>query len=335
MGDTGTDGRIADDGRASVQPEGAAGTPGAHIRRAAHTHPRVAVALFIVVLMVVGFGGVQGFRAITLANAQAAYDDALTASLSAQNSAVAHVAAAEAVLTAAEKVLTDSEGKVLSKEPRAKLAAALDLADSQLGAAHEELVAAERGLAAPTTDNAFFSPGDGLRRGSVTLATLSFADATELTIITDALAGPVRAVTAAMALWQAEHDRLQVEQERLQAEQDIIASGRYTNNTHAIGWYPELDECVGSVDVTAQYGVPTIAEHWSCGGRNFPDDAGTIITLTGVHAGSYRVEGIAKMLNANRDSTEDLPQGFDLLYQTCQNGQSSTMSFTGLTRIEE
>jgi hypothetical protein len=321
MGDTGTDGRIADDGRASVQPEGAAGTPGAHIRRAAHTHPRVAVALFIVVLMVVGFGGVQGFRAITLANAQAAYDDALTASLSAQNLAVAHVAAAEAVLTAAEKVLTDSEGKVLSKEPRAKLAAALDLADSQLGAAHEELVAAERGLAAPTTDNAFFSPGDGLRRGSVTLATLSFADATELTIITDALAGPVRAVTAAMALWQAEHDRLQVEQERLQAEQDIIASGRYTNNTHAIGWYPELDECV--------------AEHWSCGGRKFPDDAGTIITLTGVHAGSYRVEGIAKMLNANRDSTEDLPQGFDLLYQTCQNGQSSTMSFTGLTRIEE
>lgn len=328
MGDMSAGDERADDEHATGQPESLDGTPRSGIRHAVRTHPRVAAAVLVIVLVVVGVGGAQTYRAIALANAQAAYDNALADSLSAQNSAVADVAAAKAVLTAAETVLTDSEGKVLSEQPRTELATALDLAENQLSAAHDELAAAERGLAAPTTDNAFFSPGDGLRRGSVTLASLSFADATELKTITDALASPVQSVTAAIALWQAEQDRRQ-------AEQDLIVGARYTNNTHAIGWYPELDECVGSVDVTAQYGVPTIAEHWSCGGRNFPDDAGTIITLTGVHAGSYRVEGIAKMLNANRDSTSDLPQGFDLLYQTCQNGQSSTMSFTGLTRIEE
>lgn len=64
--------------------------------------------------------------------------------------------------------------------------------------------------------------------------------------------------------------------------------------------------------------MPTIAERWSCGGKDFPDDAGTVIALTGVHAGTYRVDGVVAMLNADRNSTADLPHGFDLLYQTCQ-----------------
>jgi hypothetical protein len=102
---------------------------------------------------------------------------------------------------------------------------------------------------------------------------------------------------------------------------------------HAAGWYPELDACLGSVDLTARYGVPTIAEHWSCGGRDFPDEAGTLITLTGLRAGTYRVEGIVAMLNQDTATTADLPRGFDLLYQTCQNGRSSSMSMTGLTKV--
>jgi hypothetical protein len=297
------------------------GSPHRGIRQVVRRHPALLAIALVMTLVAAGFGGLQTYRAATLASAQAVYDDALAASLAAQTRAGGAVESAEALLTAAETTLTESEGRVLTEEPRTALADALDLAEDQLTAAHEELLVATASIDDPTTDAAYFSAGDGLREGSVTLAALSFGAVTELTDITDALAGPVQAVNVAVALWQAEQDR--------------IVDARYTNNTHASGWYPELDECIGSVDVTAHYGVPTIAEHWSCGGREFPDDAGTIITLTGVHAGSYRVEGIAKMLNASRDSTTDLPQGFDLLYQTCQNGQSSSMSFTGLTRIEE
>ncbi len=76
-------------------------------------------------------------------------------------------------------------------------------------------------------------------------------------------------------------------------------------------------------------------EHWSCGGISFPDDAGTMITLTGVHSGTYRVEGIVAMLSETRNSSADIPRGYDLVYQTCQNGISSTISFTALTRIDQ
>ncbi|TFD45119.1 hypothetical protein E3T55_19010 [Cryobacterium frigoriphilum] len=315
MGDTPAHGETADSAPATH-----AAQPGGGIRPVMRRHPRLTLAVLAIAFVAAASGGLQTYRAVTLASAQAAYNDSVASSLEAQASAGADVASAEAVLTAAETTLADSEGRVLSEEPRTTLAAALDVAETQLTAAHEELVAVEHGIDAPTTDAAFFSPGDGLRAGSAALTALHFEAATELTTITDALAGPVQAVNDAVALWQAEYDRM--------------VSERYTNNTHATGWYPELDECIGSVDVTAHYGVPTIAEHWSCGGRDFPDDAGTIITLTGVHAGSYRVEGIAAMLNASRNSTSDLPQGFDLLYQTCQNGQSSSMSFTGLTRVD-
>jgi len=282
-------------------------------------HPRGAASAVILLAFAVGCGALQTYRAVTIAIEQAAYNDALTASRAAQTEAGSAVSSAEAALAAAEITLTDSSGKVLSEDPRTALAEALDEAETQLEAAHTELVAAAEGIGAPTPASAFFSPGEGLRATTATLTGLTFDSAQDLTTVTDALAAPVQAVKDAVALWQADYDRL--------------VSERYTNNTHATGWYPELDACLGSVDVTAHYGVPTIAEHWSCGGRDFPDDAGTIITLTGVHAGSYRVEGIAVMLNATRDSIADLPVGFDLLYQTCQNGQSTSMSFTGLTRV--
>jgi hypothetical protein len=162
--------------------------------------------------------------------------------------------------------------------------------------------------------------GAGVRDDARALSAFDFGAAEGVDGVADELSAPVAAVTTAMAAWQAEQDR--------------ILRERYSNNVHATGWTPELDECIGSVDVTAHYqDVPTIAEHWSCGGKDFPDDAGTVITLTGVHAGTYRVDGIVAMLNANRNSTADIPRGFDLLYQTCQNGQSSTMSFTALTKI--
>lgn len=98
------------------------------------------------------------------------------------------------------------------------------------------------------------------------------------------------------------------------------------------GFQSEIDACRGAVDVTAQYGVPTIAEHWSCGGSRFLR-AGRQVTLSGVRSGTYLVGGVAAVLNANTQGTASVPRGYDLLCQTCINGSNASMSFTVLTRI--
>lgn len=107
----------------------------------------------------------------------------------------------------------------------------------------------------------------------------------------------------------------------------------YTLPVAAAGWQDEVDECDGAVDVTAKYGVPTVVEHWSCGGSEFPQTPGAIVHLTGAIAGDYQVVGVVDTLNIHTDDTTDLPVGYDLLFQTCQNGSSATMSFTGLAKV--
>jgi hypothetical protein len=255
---------------------------------------------------------------VSLAAARGAYDDAWAAFRTHQAAAAQAVSTGETALDDAIALLDASAGKVLTEQPRVELAASIDAATERLSGAAQELTAAES-AADGSVSPALFDLGD-TARGADTLAAFDFAASIGVTGIAEELAGPVFAVSQAMVQWQAEQDRM--------------LSERYTNHVHAIGWTPELDECVGSVDVTAHYeNVPTIAEHWSCGGKDFPDDAGTVITLTGAHAGTYRVDGIVAMLNADRDSTADVPRGHDLLYQTCQNGYSGTMSFTALTRV--
>ena len=271
----------------------------------------VLVLLLAVVLVV---------RGVSLAAAQNEYDAAAALFQSDQALAVQTVTDGETALDEAIALLTASEGKVLTDQPRLELSDAIDAATGRLSAAAQELTAAESTAAAGNVAPALFEMGAGVRDDARALSAFDFGAAEGVGGVADDLAAPVAAVTAAMAEWQAEQDR--------------ILRERYSNNVHATGWTPELDKCIGSVDVTAHYqDVPTIAEHWSCGGKDFPDDAGTVITLTGVHAGTYRVDGIVAMLNADRNSTADIPRGFDLLYQTCQNGQSSTMSFTALTKI--
>ena len=289
------------------------------VTRFVHARPRLTAALLVALLVIGSAGALQSYRLIASSTAQAGYDSALAVSLAAQTAATSDVAAAQAVLADAGAVLSASAGRVLDEAPRTTLAAALGQAEADLRAAQEELDQADS--IGTEADASFFAPGSGLRASTTALSGRDFDAADKLAGIADTLAAPMQAVTDAVALWQAEHDR--------------IVAARYSNNTHAAGWYPELDRCIGSVDITAHYGVNTIAEHWSCGGRDFPDEAGTIITLTGLHAGTFRVEGIVAMLNASRDSPSDLPLGHDLLYQTCQNGQSSTMSFTALTRLDE
>ena len=271
----------------------------------------VALVLLLLIALVV--------RAVSLSVAQGEYDAAAAAFRSAQAAAVRTVTDGESALDDAIATLAASEGKA-AEQPRLALAGAIDTATTSLSAAARELTAAESTAASAAASTTLFEMGAGVRDNARTLSAFDFGAATGVDGVAEDLAAPVAAVTAAMAEWQAEQDR--------------ILRERYSNNVHATGWTPELDECIGSVDVTAHYqDVPTIAEHWSCGGKDFPDDAGTVITLTGVHAGTYRVDGIVVMLNADRDSTADIPRGYDLLYQTCQNGQSATMSFTALTKI--
>ena len=276
----------------------------------------IAVAVLVVLLLAVALV----VRFVSVSAAQGEYAAAAAAFQSEQATAVQSVTDGEAALDAAIATLAASAGKVLTEQPRLDLAAAIDTATTGLAGAAQELTLAESTADSSRSEPALFDTGASVRSGAVSLAGFEFVAAGSVSGITAELAAPVAAVTQAMADWQAEQDR--------------IVRERYTNHVQAVGWTPELDECVGSVDVTAHYeDVPTIAEHWSCGGKDFPDDAGAVITLTGVHAGTYRVDGIVAMLNADRDSTADLPRGFDLLYQTCQNGYSGTMSFTALTKI--
>ena len=286
-------------------------------RRRIRTRTRViAVAGLLAVVLAV----VLGVRAVSLSAAQDQYDAAAAAFRAEQAAAVQTVTAGESALDEAIATLDASAGKVLTEQPRTDLAAAIDAATTRLSAAAQELTAAETTADASVVTTTLFESGAGVRGSAQALSSVEFAAAADVDGIATDLATPVAAVTQAMADWQAEQDR--------------ILAARYTNNVHAIGWNPELDECIGSVDVTAHYdNVPTIAEHWSCGGKDFPDDAGTIITLTGVHAGTYRVDGIVAMLSAARHGTADVPRGYGLLYQTCQDGQSATMSFTALTRL--
>ncbi|WIE81197.1 hypothetical protein [Curtobacterium sp. MCSS17_016] len=106
----------------------------------------------------------------------------------------------------------------------------------------------------------------------------------------------------------------------------------YTVAVWTAGGQDEIDECKGAVDLTKLYGIPTIAEHDRCGGDDFPKTAGTMIRLTGKDAGTYRVEGVVAHLNGKKNTSADIPRGYDLIYQTCDTGFTN-MSFTALTKV--
>jgi hypothetical protein len=222
---------------------------------------------------------------------------------------------------AARVALDDSAGTVLDESAREALAAALEESEERETDAQAELKAAADLLdRARAADRSVLALGAPLREAAAAVGGQEFPDLERFAESVGALDEPVAAVAVAVGAWQ-------VEQERILRE-------RYTNHVWASDWHPELDACQGSVDVSAHYGISAIAEHWSCGGKTFPDEPGTIIALTGVHAGTYRVEGIVKLLDQTTATTADLPRGYDLVYQTCRNGQSSTMSITALTRLD-
>ncbi len=106
----------------------------------------------------------------------------------------------------------------------------------------------------------------------------------------------------------------------------------YVQRVWTSGFQAEIDKCRGAVDVTKVYRVRVIAEHSGCGGSRFPTRPGALVTLTGLDAGRYRVIGVVARLNGLVDHAEDLPGGYDLLFQTCVSGVTD-MTFTALARI--
>ena len=235
--------------------------------------------------------------------------------------ALREVSAARAAIDAAQTMLEDSAGKMPRALSRVSMAAAVDAASLRVDSAAAEVreFARPSAVRAPVTPTDVLFPVAALRGATGDLANHRFRAAEELPLIIDELDATSRILADAVLAWQAEQDR--------------IVRERYTNFVHAAGWIPELDQCRGSVDLSARYGTAAIAEHWSCGGKDFPDEPGTIITLTGVRSGTYRVDGIVKMLDQKTATTADIPTGYDLLYQTCQDGWSWSMSLTALTKI--
>lgn len=98
------------------------------------------------------------------------------------------------------------------------------------------------------------------------------------------------------------------------------------------GFQNEINQCRGAVDVTAVYKLRVIAEHSNCGGGRFPTAPGAIVTITGLDSGRYRVIGVVARLNGEVNHAEDIPRGYDLLFQTCVGGFTD-MRFTALERI--
>lgn len=131
------------------------------------------------------------------------------------------------------------------------------------------------------------------------------------------------------------------EKEQLQqklAEAQSLASTEaspavFVLNVWTSGYQNEIDECKGAVDISAVYKTPAVAEHSHCGGDDFPKQEGSIIQVTGIYAGTYRVDGLIKRLNVKVDDSGDIPIGqADLLYQTCLNG-ATDMGLFKLTKI--
>jgi hypothetical protein len=112
-----------------------------------------------------------------------------------------------------------------------------------------------------------------------------------------------------------------------------VAASTTTLNVWTAGWQSEINACRGGVDITAHYGTPTVAQHWGCGGSSFPTAAGTIIHFTGLDAGTYRVIGVVAVLDAYTAKTNQLPHGYDMLFQTCRNDDSHTTEFIALQKV--
>jgi hypothetical protein len=263
---------------------------------------------------------------------------------------------AESALELSRAILTGSAGRVLTEGARAELAEAIRLTEVAVTSARGVIGDANLAVFSSKTGGSFFAASADFVQATAALQADGGRDARDRA---DSLGSAAQAVTDAVAAWQLEQDARAVQEAervvaaeaaRVAAEQATApaalpalpdddnagpaASGAaaFDKYVWTSGFQSEIDACNGAVDVTENYGVAVIAEHWSCGGAWFPQD-GSVITLSGVRSGTFLVGGVAAVLDVDTDGIDDVPRGYDLLYQTCIGGSSATMSFTVLTRI--
>ena len=118
----------------------------------------------------------------------------------------------------------------------------------------------------------------------------------------------------------------------------VIAAAQAAARTHTVniwttGFQTQVNACRGGVDMTAHYGMRIVAEHWSCGGGSFPTAPGTVVRFTGLDAGTYRVIGVAAVLDAYVAHTYQVPHNYQMLYQTCRGGDSHYTEFIALQQV--
>jgi hypothetical protein len=111
------------------------------------------------------------------------------------------------------------------------------------------------------------------------------------------------------------------------------AASAHTVNVWTTGFQAQVNACRGGVDMSAHYGMRIVAEHWSCGGSSFPTTPGSIVRLTGLDAGTYRVMGLVATLDAYTSHTYQVPHNYQMLYQTCRGGNSHYTEFIALSQV--
>jgi hypothetical protein len=328
-----------------------------------------AVAVLVTVVTCVAAGGwffaAETQRADAASLALAHYVRATSTYVSGRTQAGETIASMTAAIASAQNLLDGSAGLVLTEKPRALLAAEIRNAADQIDAATVEVAQADafltsvspdnREKTAATLDRTHFTVTAQLGSFGARLATASDAVRTGMAALQDKnakSAAKAVAVTAAKnaAAAHAAAELATAHAVALRTPDVALAivappaphafrpdpttsRGPFTLNVWAAGGQKEVDACKGGVDATSVYRVAVIAEHWFCGGSLFPQKLGTTVTLTGLDAGVYRVGGVVKLLDHATAHTVDVPGGYDLLFQTCQNNSDKTMSFTALTRI--
>ncbi|MEC5149528.1 hypothetical protein [Cryobacterium sp. GrIS_2_6] len=300
--------------------------------------------------------------------AESAYSEALSTVLAARTTAVTQVTEARADRTTATGSLASSAGTVLRPEAPDALSAAVALAEPLVVGAKRELAAGGSALTlilstpkdSPAAYEAATASLGQLHPVGVTVDLATPTEAVTAAVLAwqDETAKQAAAASAKLAATQAAAAKAAATKAAKAASAVAAAAASPVPSTivgpgptaaaapsggtkvaqtiwdvWTAGGQPEIDACKGAVDLTAQYKVPVIVEHWFCGGNAFPTTAGATVTLTGLHAGLWRVDGVVLTVNATTQNTSVLPVDRELMFQTCNNNTSTTTIFIALTKV--
>jgi hypothetical protein len=282
------------------------------------------VSISVILAVVGGLSAAQSAVAQTndVVRAKSELSSALSDAAVIKAAASQHIAEASTKLTAADRVLASSHGRTLEETTRAALADRIRRAEQVLAAARIELA-----NLTPADLGTVYKKGspEGLQEAA---SDVQHAKLTAIRGIAGSVTDVVDAqskVAAAVTSWNAHRNA---------AAAAKVRASAHVEHVWAAGFQTQVNACRGSVVLTKQYGVPTIGERWDCGGSQFAKQ-GQYVRLTGLMSGLYRVGRVAAVLDASVNTSLDVPRGYQLLYQTCRNDNSHTMTFTVLTKVAD